>query len=125
MSLDFTQVIVALIGLLGAVITAVVVPMIRANTSAQTQTIIANIIKTAVYAAQQIYTTEQWQEKKQFAMSQVEKSLEQYGISLDDESISEAIEAALKEIKTAIDGNWNGSANKVENEAANKTSEVA
>ena len=118
MSLDFTQVIVALIGLLGAVITAVVVPMIRANTSAQTQTIIANIIKTAVYAAQQMYTTEQWQEKKQFAMSQVEKSLEQYGISLDDESISEAIEAALKEIKTAINGNWNGSANKVENEAS-------
>ena len=125
MSLDFTQVIVALIGLLGAVITAVVVPMIRANTSAQTQTIIANIIKTAVYAAQQMYTTEQWQEKKQFAMSQVEKSLEQYGISLDDESISEAIEAALKEIKTAVDGSWNGSAIKVENEAANKTSEVA
>ena len=61
------------------------------------------------YAAQQIYTPEQWREKKDFAMEQVLKGLEQYGIVLDTESVSDAIEAALKEIKTAIDGNWDGS----------------
>ena len=109
MNLDFTQIVVALIGLLGIIITSVAVPMIKANTSVKTQTIITNIIKTAVYAAQQIYTPEQWREKKEFAMDQVLKGLEQYGIALDTESVSDAIEAALKEIKTAIDGSWDGS----------------
>ena len=109
MNLDFTQIVVALIGLLGIIITSVAVPMIKANTSVKTQTIITNIIKTAVYAAQQIYTPEQWREKKEFAMDQVLKGLEQYGIALDTESVSDAIEAALKEIKAAIDGSWNGS----------------
>ena len=109
MNLDFTQIVVALIGLLGIIITSVAVPMIKANTSVKTQTIITNIIKTAVYAAQQIYTPEQWHEKKEFAMEQVLKGLEQYGIALDTESVSDAIEAALKEIKTAIDGSWDGS----------------
>ena len=50
-----------------------------------------------------------WREKKEFAMDQVLKGLEQYGIALDTESVSDAIEAALKEIKTAIDGSWDGS----------------
>lgn len=109
MNLDLTQIVVALIGLLGIIITSVIVPMIKANTSVKTQTIITNIIKTAVYAAQQIYTPEQWREKKEFAMEQVLKGLEQYGIALDTESVSDAIEAALKEIKTAIDGSWDGS----------------
>ena len=109
MNLDLTQIVVALIGLLGIIITSVAVPMIKANTSVKTQTIITNIIKTAVYAAQQIYTSEQWREKKDFAMEQVLKGLEQYGIALDTESVSDAIEAALKEIKTAIDGSWDGS----------------
>ena len=109
MNLDLTQIVVALIGLLGIIITSVVVPMVKANTSVKTQTIITNIIKTAVYAAQQIYTPEQWREKKEFAMEQVLKGLEQYGIALDTESVSDAIEAALKEIKTAIDGSWDGS----------------
>ena len=108
MNLDLTQIVVALIGLLGIIITSVVVPMVKANTSVKTQTIITNIIKTAVYAAQQIYTPEQWREKKEFAMDQVLKGLEQYGIALDTESVSDAIEAALKEIKTAIDGSWDG-----------------
>ena len=109
MNLDLTQIVVALIGLLGIIITSVIVPMIKANTSVKTQTIITNIIKTAVYAAQQIYTPEQRREKKEFAMDQVLKGLEQYGIALDKESVSDAIEAALKEIKTAIDGSWEGS----------------
>ena len=109
MNLDFTQIVVALIGLLGIIITSVAVPMIKANTSVKTQTIVTNIIKTAVYAAQQIYTPEQWREKKDFAMDQVLKGLEQYGIALDKESVSDAIEAALKEIKTSIDGSWDGS----------------
>ena len=121
MNLDLTQIVVALIGLLGIIITSVVVPMIKANTSVKTQTIISNIIKTGVYAAQQIYTPEQWEEKKQFAMEQVTKDLEQYGVVLDEDSISDAIEAALKEIKTAIDGNWDGSLK----EATDKSVEVA
>ena len=125
MNLDLTQIVVALIGLLGIIITSVVVPMIKANTSVKTQTIIANIIKTAVYAAQQIYTPEQWEEKKEFAMEQVTKGLEQYGVTLDEDTISDAIEAALKEIKTAIDGNWDGSENSDPVKETTKSTEVA
>ena len=121
MNLDLTQIVVALIGLLGIIITSVVVPMVKANTSVKTQTIITNIIKTAVYAAQQIYTPEQWREKKEFAMDQVLKGLEQYGIALDTESVSDAIEAALKEIKTEIDGSWDGSQSDTADEALEVT----
>ena len=121
MNLDLTQIVVALIGLLGIIITSVIVPMIKANTSVKTQTIITNIIKTAVYAAQQIYTPEQWREKKEFAMDQVLKGLEQYGIALDTESVSDAIEAALKEIKTEIDGSWDGSQSDTADEALEVT----
>lgn len=106
MNIDLTQIVVAVIGVLGVIITTVVVPWIKANTTERTQTIIDNIVKTAVYAAQQMYSPEQWQEKKTYAIEAVDKALRARGIVLDTDEISNAIEAMLKSVKTELGDEW-------------------
>lgn len=101
MTIDLTQIAVALIGICGAVITGFVIPWIKSKTTAQQQNIINIAAKTAVYAAQQIFTDND--EKKNYAVSYMSDLLVNAGISIDVATVSTAIEAALKEIKTVVE----------------------
>jgi len=105
--IDITQIIVALIGLCGVIVTGILIPLVRSKTTAEQQSIIDIAAKTAVYAAQQIFTAND--EKKEYALEYMDNILSQYGISLDISSVSASIEAALKEVKTAVQadgGEW-------------------
>lgn len=107
MTIDLTQIAVALIGLCGAVITGFLIPWVKSKTTAQQQNIIELAAKTAVYAAQQLFTNNN--EKKEYAFDYMESILAQYNLSLDVSTVSASIEAALKEVKTAVQadgGEW-------------------
>ena len=106
MSIDTTQITIALMGVLTAVITTVVVPWVKSRTTTNQQAIIAALARTAVYAAQQLYKDNK--QKKAYAEEYIIKQLKKYELSLDADAVSAAIEAALKEIKTEIYGVWNG-----------------
>ena len=99
MSIDITQIVMAVIGLVSAVITSVIVPLVKAKTSAHQQVIIESLSRTAVLAAQQIYGAEEGQKKKEYASEYVSRFMKKHGITLSSEEVSAAIEAALKEIK--------------------------
>ena len=63
MTIDLTQIIVALLGLLSAIITYRLVPWLKANTTEKQQALIKTAVQTAVYAAEQIYGAGHGEEK--------------------------------------------------------------
>ena len=99
MTINLTSVIVALIGLLGTIITAVVVPYFKSRT---TQTQRENIyfwVKIAVEAAEKIYKESgQGAAKKEF----VKQFLADHGIALDEDQIEVAIEAAVLQMQNEL-----------------------
>lgn len=100
MIIDMTQVIVALIGLIGVVLSTVVIPLLRAKTTAQKWDNAMFWVKLAVQSAEQIYNgTGMGEEKKEY----VEKFLEEHNIKLDPDQIDVAIEAAVLEIQKAAE----------------------
>lgn len=101
-NLDITQVFIALIGLIGVVITSVVVPFFKSKTTAQLQETIKSIVSVAVYAAQQMFAKEESAAKKAYALQQIKTVLMQWHIELTDEEITTYIEGVLKDIKTSL-----------------------
>lgn len=92
MSIDLTEIIVAIITLLFAVITRYLVPMIKAKTDEQKLTEIKVWVKAAVEAAQQIYVgTGKGADKKAFVV----EFLESKGYNIDIDSIDKLIEAEV------------------------------
>ena len=107
MTIDITQIVVAVIGVLSAVLTAFVIPYIKSKTTINQQTNIEAFARAAVLAAQQIFGTEENQKKKDYAVQYITEQLKKYGITLDADAISTVIEAALKSIKLETNGQWN------------------
>ena len=107
MTIDITEIIVAVISVLGAIVTAFVVPWIKTKTTTNQQIIIESFARAAVLAAQQIFGTEENQKKKDYAVQYITEQLKKAGITLDIDAISTVIEAALKAIKLEADGQWN------------------
>ena len=98
MTIDMTQVIVALIGLAGVVLSTVIIPLVRAKTTKQNWDNAMFWVKLAVQSAEQIYNgTNMGEKKKEF----VQKFLEEHNINLDEKQLDVAIEAAVQEIKKA------------------------
>ena len=104
--MDITPIITAVIGLLGAVVTAVIIPWIKSKTDVNQQTIIKTVARCAVFAAQQLFSTAEADKKKEYALSYIQEALCSRGIELSLNECSVAIEAELKEIKTALTGDW-------------------
>ena len=100
MIIDMTQVIVALIGLIGVLLSTVVIPLLRAKTTAQKWDNAMFWVKLAVQCAEQVYSeTGMGEKKKAF----VEKFLLEHNIKLDPDQVDVAIEAAVLEIQKAAE----------------------
>lgn len=106
MQIDITQIAVAVIALLSAIITGFVIPWLRSKIAVNADKMTDNqkallklAIDTAVRAAEQIYYSEQGQEKKAYVI----KVLAEQGYILDptaiDEALNAAIESSVYEIK--------------------------
>lgn len=96
----FMKLVMSLISVLGVIFTAYVVPMIKANVSQKQLDQLAYYMSVAVRCAEQIYTPEQWKEKKQYvfdyALDIVNSKLH---INLDEKDIDIIIEGIVNEIK--------------------------
>lgn len=91
--MDITELALSVIGLLGAIITGVLVPLIRSKTTGAQQVEIAKWVKIAVSAAEQIFTqTSAGQEKKQWVLEFLEKQ----GIRVDDEAVFAQVDALIE-----------------------------
>ncbi len=86
-TIDLTQIIIALLGLLSALITYKLIPWIKANTTSKQQAIIRTAIQTAVFAAEQIYGTGNGEKKFQYVVDW----LAEKGYEVDKAEIEAAV----------------------------------
>lgn len=96
--MDITNILVAMIMLLLASITTFVIPWIRVhNTQAQLNTWVM-WVKIAVMAAEQIFTSDQWAEKKQYVVNYLSSK----GIKYDSDTVNNMIESAVLELHATL-----------------------
>ena len=99
MNIDITEIVVAVIGLLGIVITSVVVPLIKSKlTNSQWETI-KNYALAGVQAAEIIFNAQGKGEKKlEWVSKYIEAQCKAHGIKIDMDTVRVAIENAWKEL---------------------------
>lgn len=92
---DITPVVGAIISLLGAIITAVIIPLIRSKTTAAQWATIKQWTATAVQAAEVLYNSGgQGEEKRDYVMQYVEAVCKSHGFKIDTDTIRNALEQA-------------------------------
>lgn len=95
MQVDLTQIILAVITLLGAVLTTFVIPLLKQKLSLQQQEALDKAIKIAVYAAEQTKGKESGDARKAWVL----QFLKEQGINVDLEAVDAQIEAVVKTLK--------------------------
>lgn len=99
MQIDLTQIILAVITLIFGVLMRYVIPAAKEKLNADQMELLRIAVKTAVYAADQLYTSDQGQKKLQYVID----LLWQQGFIVDpakvDDSMRAMIEAVVKELK--------------------------
>lgn len=94
MTIDLTQIILAVITLLFGLLMRYVIPSIKAKTTANQMELIRAAVKTAVYAVEQLYKSKPGQEKKQLVL----QFLKDNGYIVDDKEIEDEISFIIEEI---------------------------
>lgn len=93
---NITPIIVAFFGLISAVLTVIVAPLIKAKTTAQQQAEIQLLVNIAVAAAEQIFVgSGKGEEKKAYVL----EWLAARGITVDMDVLNAMIEAAVYALK--------------------------
>ena len=101
MDFDMTEVVVALIGLLSTVITCFLVPLLKKKMDKNERELLATLIKTAVYAAEQVFRgTELGKEKKNYVF----KFLKEQGINVEDERLKLQINNLIESFVAEMNG---------------------
>ena len=98
MNIDITQIVVAIIGLLGLVVTSVLVPLIRTKINAEQWDIIYNYAVAAVQAAEIIIGAGKGEKKFEEVKKYIEKECAAHGIKIDMDTVRIAIENAWKDL---------------------------
>ena len=95
--IDITPVINAVIALLAAGVSVFLIPWIKSQTTEAQRKELTAWVKIGVAAAEQLYKgAGRGEEKKQYVID----FLKQKGFKVDEESVSNAIEAAVKQLNT-------------------------
>lgn len=94
----FMTIAMAIISIAGALVSAYVIPWIKTKISAQDMETIVFWVRFAVRCADQLFTPEQWEEKKQYVLAYVIDMASKIGIKLTEQDINVLIEAAVNEI---------------------------
>lgn len=95
----FVKIIGAVITIIVSLVTAFVIPAIKAHISEKDMEMIIKYARIAIMAADQIYTKEQWQEKKQFVFEYICKVVDdKLHVKLTPEDIDNIIEGLVNEI---------------------------
>ena len=98
--MDLTPVVVAMIALVVALITAIVLPAARAKWGDANVNEFLRWVKIGVQAAEQIYELTEGSEKKRYVLN----FLEAQGYNIDKAEVDSAIEAAVLELHTQLYG---------------------
>lgn len=98
--MDYTNILYAVIALLVALADAFLIPLIKAKIDAAKLAKILSYVKIAVEAAEKLFISEEeaGEKKKQYVLEYLQKK----GIKFDEETIDNAIEAAVLEMEQSL-----------------------
>ena len=95
MTIDLTGIVLAVISLIAALITRYLIPWIKGKTTEHQQEALLILARTGVYAAEQIFSTEEWKEKKAYVLN----LLKQNGYTVDSLAVDALIESLVRELR--------------------------
>ena len=94
--IDITPVINAVIALLAAGVSVFLIPWIKSKTTAEQQALLTAMVRTLVYAAEQLYGAGKGAEKLDYVI----KELEARGFTADRAAIEAAVAEELNRVET-------------------------
>ena len=89
----------AIIGVVAVIITGYLIPWLRGKIGEAKFDKLSAFTALAIRTAEQIYTVEQWQEKKAYVLEYVSNKAQEIGINMSAEDIENLIEGLVNEIK--------------------------
>lgn len=99
MTIDLTQIILAVITLIFGILMRYVIPTAKEKLNKEQLELLQIAVKTGVYAAEQLYTSDQGKEKREYVIN----FLKEHGYVVDPDALEDPvramIEAAVKELK--------------------------
>lgn len=100
MDLEQTSLLIrALLTLLSALITVFVIPWLKNKINAQKLNAIIKYTEIAVRCAEQIFTSDEWREKKNYVLQYITTKAAKVGIDMSVEDIDNLIEGIVNEVK--------------------------
>lgn len=97
MNIDLTPILQAVIALIAAIITAKVIPWIKAKTTNEQQAMLSAAVKTLVFAAEQLYGAGKGDEKLKYVIQELEKQ----GYTADRSLVEAAVRENFGILKSA------------------------
>ena len=98
MTIDLTQIILAVITVIGAIITRYLIPWIKSKLDERQYDVFNGLVRVGVFAAEQLYNSGKIQDKKQYVLDLLKGN----GYQIDDESVNALIESTVKELKIEL-----------------------
>lgn len=98
MTIDLTQIILAIITLIGAIVVRYLVPLLKEKLGNEKYSFLTRLIDVGVYAAEQTMKSEDGEAKKLFVQNLLKKN----GYDVDMAEVDAAIEAAVRNMKVAM-----------------------
>ena len=95
MTIDLTKILLAIITLIGAIISGFVIPWLKNKLTDHQYDALATLVRVGVYAAEQLFTSEMWKEKKEYVVN----LLKQNGYTVDTLAVDALIEATVRELR--------------------------
>ena len=93
--INLTQIILAIITLIGGIITRYLIPWLKDKLDDRQYNVLATLVRVGVFAAEQIFTSEQWEAKKQYVVD----LLKENGYTVDTTAVDALIESTVRELR--------------------------
>lgn len=100
MQIDMTEIIKAVIALASVLITGALLPYLQSKMSAEKWTRLSELVNIFVGAAEQLYSSEQGQEKKAYVLAKLTEA----GYRVEETEIDAMIESAVLTLHAALKG---------------------
>ena len=99
--IDLTQIILAIITLIGALISRYLIPFIKSKLDDRQTEALNAIVRVAVFAAEQLFESTEGKAKKQYVLN----LLKDNGYDVDSAVVDALIEATVKELRIEMGDN--------------------
>lgn len=100
MNAELIQLIIeAVVGVAVVIISGHVIPWLKEKLGSEKMCNLEAFIEAAVRAAEQIYTPEQWKDKKEYVLRLASERLQEMGLELSEDVLNAIIEGIVNSVK--------------------------